>query len=78
MSLLEEMLFNIVWLGIFGWAFWFISIPMVAVFIFMARRKKTGRAGKIIYSICALLFLLPMLSLPFAASDFGIFPPSMD
>ncbi|MCG3464062.1 hypothetical protein L7G72_20110 [Xenorhabdus bovienii] len=66
---LGDIHYCIFWFGITCWAFWYISIPIVAISIFMASRKKTGRAGKITYSICVLLFLLPMLLGPFIMGD---------
>ncbi|WP_338885165.1 hypothetical protein [Xenorhabdus sp. TH1] len=79
---LEDIPFYIMWLGVFSWIFWYITIPIGMIFIFMASRKRAGKVGKIIYSACALLFLLPLvlgpLSAPFISFNFGVFPPSID
>ncbi len=52
------------------WAYWYITVPVGAFFVFMASRKKTKN---IWYSICALFFLLPIILLPILAGGLLLF-----
>ncbi|MDE9557793.1 hypothetical protein KKJ06_20870 [Xenorhabdus bovienii] len=69
MSLWGKILFFIWFWGLFCWVYWYISVPVGAFFVFMARRKKI-KIGKIIYSICALFFLLPVMLFPIISIGF--------